>query len=193
MQLLYIMIAWEVAAFVIQCYDYFLLHSVHVPSGTLQVLGMEYSFWRNVIYNAIAVIIGAVVSGYLFVFYLNVKFRNKPYGYTILLTCIAFIVFLYFTIALTSLAWIPNESGIHFGEPGFWDAFRVYMTDTFHLKQAIAYSLLTAATQFVLLMNVKFGYGVLWDLIRGKYHLPKEETRIFMFADLDDLPPSRRN
>ena len=33
-------------------------------------------------------------------------------------------------------------------------------------------------------VNRKFGPGVLMDLIRGKYHRPHEEGRIFMFLDL---------
>lgn len=33
-------------------------------------------------------------------------------------------------------------------------------------------------------VNQKFGPGVLWNMLVGKYHHPQEEERIFMFLDL---------
>ncbi|MHC4392072.1 MAG: adenylate/guanylate cyclase domain-containing protein [Planctomycetota bacterium] len=33
-------------------------------------------------------------------------------------------------------------------------------------------------------VNQKFGPGVLWSMLKGKYHEPREEERIFMFLDL---------
>lgn len=43
---------------------------------------------------------------------------------------------------------------------------------------------LVSATQFMLQVNDKFGSGVLWKFIIGKYYLPRQEERIFMFLDL---------
>ena len=40
------------------------------------------------------------------------------------------------------------------------------------------------ASSFFLQISDKFGPGVLGDFLRGKYHQPKEETRIFMFLDM---------
>jgi adenylate cyclase len=42
------------------------------------------------------------------------------------------------------------------------------------------YSLLV----FLLQVNSLLGEGVLWKFIRGKYHKPREEERIFMFLDM---------
>ena len=44
----------------------------------------------------------------------------------------------------------------------------------------IIYSLLV----FLLQINQLLGEGVLWKFIRGKYHRPREEERIFMFLDM---------
>jgi adenylate cyclase len=90
------------------------------------------------------------------------------------------------TKLLISFFWVPYESGFRFGEPGYSDAYRRYITDAYHLKDILVWSIVVALTQFILLINQKFGHGVLWDIIRGKYHLPRQETRIFMFADLND-------
>jgi len=37
---------------------------------------------------------------------------------------------------------------------------------------------------FILQINNLLGEGVLWKFIRGKYHKPREEERIFMFLDM---------
>ncbi len=40
------------------------------------------------------------------------------------------------------------------------------------------------AINFLLQINRKFGYGVLFYMISGKYHKPRKEHRIFMFLDM---------
>ncbi|MDB4285704.1 adenylate/guanylate cyclase domain-containing protein [bacterium] len=37
---------------------------------------------------------------------------------------------------------------------------------------------------FILIVSQKFGPGMLWKFLIGKYHHPKEEERIFLFIDL---------
>jgi len=72
------------------------------------------------------------------------------------------------------------------GEPGFGQAYKYFISDSYHLNNTLVWSIVVALTQFVLLMNNKFGHGILWDIVRGKYHLPRQEKRIFMFADLNN-------
>lgn len=49
----------------------------------------------------------------------------------------------------------------------------------------LSYALIVGSIfTFVRQMSQKFGPGVLWNLVRGKYRTPREEERIFMFLDL---------
>lgn len=49
----------------------------------------------------------------------------------------------------------------------------------------VAYSLVVfGLLLFLLQINHLLGQGVLWKFIRGKYHQPREEERIFMFLDM---------
>src|SRR5678810_385207 len=41
-----------------------------------------------------------------------------------------------------------------------------------------------SVTQFMLQVSDKFGPGILWKFITGKYYHPRQEERIFMFLDL---------
>jgi len=50
---------------------------------------------------------------------------------------------------------------------------------------ALAYfSVVMSLITFFRAIDQKFGPGVLWNMLRGKYHKPQEEERIFMFLDL---------
>ncbi|NTV45865.1 MAG: adenylate/guanylate cyclase domain-containing protein [Chlorobiales bacterium] len=44
--------------------------------------------------------------------------------------------------------------------------------------------LIVVCTSFLHEVSDKYGQGVLWQLILGKYHKPKEEIKIFMFLDM---------
>ncbi|HYV93566.1 MAG TPA: adenylate/guanylate cyclase domain-containing protein [Chitinophagales bacterium] len=180
-QLLAIILAWQIVALFITGYDYSLTHATD-----FQPFSEKYPLGLNIIFNGGGAFFGALIAGSFIVFYLNVKFRDKPYGYSILAICLLYII----TVILVHLAigffWVPQASGIQVGDPGFKQGYWKYLRDPYHIKDIMAWSVVTALTQFVLLMNNKFGHGILWDIIRGKYHLPKEETRIFMFADLND-------
>ncbi|MEM7102911.1 MAG: adenylate/guanylate cyclase domain-containing protein [Bacteroidota bacterium] len=49
----------------------------------------------------------------------------------------------------------------------------------------LVYFLLSAAIiSFVRMVSQKFGPGVLWNMMIGKYRSPREEVRVFMFLDL---------
>ena len=49
----------------------------------------------------------------------------------------------------------------------------------------LLFFLLTAGLiSFIRQVDQKFGPGIIWNMLRGKYHRPREEERIFMFIDL---------
>ena len=181
-QLLFIMAAWVVAAFLIATYDYFLINAREIHASPSQY----YSFRADLVVNLYSAFVATLTTGSLIVFYLNVRFINKPYGYSILMNCLAYIVIVTTVTAVSGLFWVPYSTGIQVGEPGFTQAYKYWLSDTYHLNNILVWSIVVALTQFVLLMNNKFGHGILWDIVRGKYHLSRKETRIFMFADLND-------
>lgn len=116
--------------------------------------------------NMAAGFIGAVVGGSLLVFYVNVRFRDKSYGHTIITVALSFIgVVLLVNVAMR----------IFVSEP---DNYRLF-------KNGLVWAIVVVITQLFLQINSKFGQGVFWNFLRGKYHTPKEERRIFMFLDLN--------
>lgn len=178
-KLLVIILVWIFFGGVITFYDHFSLHS-GISAGTTP----DYSFFRSLVLNVGAAIAGALMGGSFLVFYVNEKLRDKPYWMTVLLVAISFIVVIGLIVFLMALILAPLKTGKPLTNPDTQAAFRNFLYDQTHLKNIVVWSIIVALTQLTLQVNDKFGKGILWNFIRGHYHIPREETRIFMFVDL---------
>jgi adenylate cyclase len=118
------------------------------------------------------------------VYYIQDRFSDKPYGYTVgALLGSLFVVFMGVSLVFTvfyvmSLTKKPitdpesialfNELFFHRLNPSFFVLFPLF-----------------ALQQLMLQVFNKFGPGVFWKIVRGKYYTPKTEDRIFMFLDIN--------
>jgi len=166
--------------FLISVHDHFLLHT----SSSLGVSN-EYSFLVSAIRNMGAGLMGAILGGSFLIFYVNVKYQDKPYGYTILAVSISFVLIVAFMSVVMGLIIVPLRTGKSLSDPVSQAALIDFLKDPSHVKAAIAWSFVVLVTQLLLQVNSKFGHGVFWNIIRGKYNTPKEEKRIFMFLDIN--------
>jgi len=179
-QLRVIIVAWMIMGFLITVYDHLVLQTSN-SNG----FSPEYSFMVSAARNIGAGLVGALLGGSLLVFFVNVKYRDKPYGYTILFVSVALIFIVAFISLIMGLIIVPLKTGKPLSDPGTWTAFKDFLKDTSHVKAALVWSFVVAITQLLLQVNSKFGQADFWNIIRGKYNSPKEEKRIFMFLDLD--------
>src|SRR5213595_1792049 len=91
---------------------------------------------------------------------------------TLLYTAVIYVV----TVALATI------SGLHEGRQ--WSELPILLASP-GLLILVAYSLVIyGLLLFFLQINNLLGEGILWKFIRGKYHKPREEERIFMFLDM---------
>nr|WP_121272895.1 adenylate/guanylate cyclase domain-containing protein [Pedobacter schmidteae] len=158
--LLIIILAWLFIGLLIALYDYLVLHIHHLP-GTVP----GYSFLFSVAVNMGSGLIGALIGGSLLVFYINVRYQDKSYGYTVTAVTFFFVlIILMINVILRSI--------------GYADTTRLF-------KSGLVWAVVVAITQLLLQVNSKFGPGVFWNIVRGKYNTPREEQRIFMFFDLN--------
>jgi adenylate cyclase len=117
-----------------------------------------------------------VLGGSLLVFYVNVRFLNKPYGQTIfvVMSCFACIVLL-----------IIFVKGAIFSHHSPTRSLIYFLQDTTRVKNILVWFIVVALTQFFLQVSSKVGRNGLDNILRGKYNTPQEEQRIFMFLDLN--------
>ncbi|MFI5236760.1 MAG: adenylate/guanylate cyclase domain-containing protein [Ignavibacteriales bacterium] len=170
-QLAVITCVWVPLGFLIALYDY-LAYQTQFSLGPTS----NYSFLFTASINTGSAFIGALLGGSFLVFFVNVKYQDKPYGYTVLMVSLSFILIIAFITLIigiiSSSLEINSENSILFDIPRT-------------IKNTIVWAFVVGLTQLFLQMNSKFGHGVFWNILRGKYNTPKDENRIFMSLDIN--------
>ncbi|MEL6252493.1 MAG: adenylate/guanylate cyclase domain-containing protein [Bacteroidota bacterium] len=171
---------WILMGIIIPVYDHLLMLGNFPPE---QLVNQELSV--DLAYNISASILASLLAGPSLVFLVNNRVQRRSYGYAILSVVGSFVVVM---IIVTSIIGI-SLAKVNSGEFPFFSErasriFWAYLFSPFQLKLILVWSLITMATQFFFQVNDKFGPGLLWDFIRGKYREPQEEMRIFMILDI---------
>jgi adenylate cyclase len=172
-QLKIIIITWMIIGFLITIYDHLVLYTPNSlgPSE-------KYSFIISAAINMGAGLAGALLGGSFLIFFVNVRYQDKPYGYTIIAVSISFILIILLIAVVIGVILAPSLT-----TDSFLDTMSHMSSRTF--KNLIVWSIVVAVTHLLLQVNSKFGQRTFWNIIRGKYNTPKEEKRIFMFLDLN--------
>jgi adenylate cyclase len=179
-QLAVIIMAWTVVASFISVYDHLVLLTYNSLGPSAQ-----YSFGLSLSFNLTSALIGGVLGGSLLVFYVNEKYQDKPYLYTIVAVSLSFMLIIALIIIVIAAIAVPLKTGEPITDPRSYQAFRDFLFDSTRVKNTMLWFLVVCLTQFLLQINSKFGFGILGNVIRGKYNTPKSENRIFMFLDLN--------
>ena len=179
-QLKVIIIAWMIMGFLISIYDHLLLQTSHSAG-----FSESYSFLLSAARNIGAGLLGALLGGSFLVFYINTRFQDKPYGYTIIAVTVLFLLIVALISLLMGLVLVPMRTGEPLSDPHTMSEFKAFMLDSSHVKAALAWSFVVGMTQLLLQVNSKFGQADFWDIIRGRYNRPQKDKRIFMFLDIN--------
>ncbi|MFO7448422.1 MAG: adenylate/guanylate cyclase domain-containing protein [Ignavibacteriaceae bacterium] len=171
---------WMLVGIFITIYDYLALTTQYSLGPST-----EYSFDFALAMNLVSALIGALLGGSFMVFYINVKFQDKPYGYTIAAVAVSFILIIGFIILILGLIFVPLKTGKSLFDPVTRASLNNFLFDTSRIKNTMIWSVVVGLTQLFLQMNNKFGHGVFWNILKGKYNTPKEEYRIFMSLDIN--------
>lgn len=159
--------------------------------GDLRSLGKldgVYPFLPDFIGTALTGLIGGLLGGYLLVYRLNSGHRHRSFmsditraGWVFLLIYASASAGLVFLMAF-GLSVVEGRWGSSLAAG--WDNVVVNLASPTFLTNMLLWGLVVVATQFMLQVNDKFGPGVLWKLVTGRYYHPREEERVFMFLDL---------
>lgn len=172
--------AWLIVGFLIALYDHLVLYT-HNSLGP----SAQYSFLFSLALNSGSALIGSLLGGSLLVFFVNVRFTDKSYAYTIMAVSISFAIVILIIVVVLGVVSVPIRTGRPLSDPVSIVAFRDFLLDSSRAKNIMIWFIVVAITQLLLQINSKFGQGAFGNIIRGKYNTPKEENRIFMFLDLN--------
>jgi adenylate cyclase len=144
----------------------------------------EYSLINSLLISVLVTTSGASLLGSLEVLLLSRLLRKKPFGMTLLIKTIVYMMFILVFLSLYTLYITSSE----INKPMLSDeALSLYggqvLSERFG-TQILYWGIACIMALFLLQVSEKFGQGVLINFLRGKYHRPREERRIFMFMDL---------
>lgn len=159
-QLLVIMFCWVIMGAIIAVYEHFVIQT-HNSLG----FAPNYSLLNAFLLNICIGLFGALLGGSILVFFVNVRYNDKPYGYTLLIVVGSFLGIILTVNEILDLLSMGDVKRLQ--------------------KNGVIWAVIVSVTQLLLQINSKFGQGIFWDIIRGKYNTPKLEFRIFMFLDLN--------
>ncbi len=179
-QLAILTLAWLIVGFMMAVYDHLVLHTGYSRGPTA-----EYSLAFSLATNMGSAFMGSMLGGTFLIFFVNVKYQDKSYGYTLIAVSVSFVVVILLIIAALGIITVPIRTGKPISDPASISALKTFLMDTSRAKNVLSWSIVVVLTQLLLQINSKFGQGALGNIIRGKYNTPKEEKRIFMFLDLN--------
>ncbi len=128
---------------------------------------------------------GVMAGVILGIFYATIEFffnkflsKNFFLGVTVLLKVVLYIFVLIFTLTFI-LSYIELDMDIDLPiERGWW------IDNTIFWLCAAYFFICSFIFLFIKIANEKFGRGILFNMLIGKYRQPTEEERVFMFLDL---------
>lgn len=180
-KIIFLFCFWVIAAL----FFVFLEGTVIISNPVLENLHLAvYDFKLNFTIALIDSIAGAAIISCLEVLWLSKVFCNRPFGITLLTKTLFYMVSIFF---FTSFAVLYERSvllKISLFDEMIFTYWIEYIISLRLLLVLIYWGISVFLALFILQINDKFGKGVLWNLLLGKYHIPKEDCRIFMFLDL---------
>ncbi len=154
----------------------------------LQKLRGSYAFWPDFTGQMFMGAFGGLVGGYILVFRMDKAYKQKSFAFGIINAGMLFLLYYltFFTLGLFFLAFIyfTFQMNVLTAAIQAWDNLLINLNSPSFLLSIGITGFLVSGTQFMLQVNDKFGQGVLWKFMTGKYYHPREEERIFMFLDL---------
>lgn len=109
----------------------------------------------------------------------NSNLQKKPYGFLILFKGAMYVLMTYILLVLTVMAYhVLLYDGI------IWPAVLEWCTSATFIAGLLHFLIVSTLITIFRQLNYKCGPGILWNMLIGKYHYPREEERIFMFLDL---------
>ena len=181
-KIIFLVSFWMLVALFSIFYDYAVIH--FNPDVNTNAIIKEYNFASNLISVTVAALLGGTLLATIEVLYFNRFFRKIPFGKSMLIKSVFYMINIVF---FTSLAVLIGNS-IQYNKPLIHPEI-VQMNLEFMSSPRlwtiwILWGLTVIFSLFILQISEKLGQGVLVNYLLGKYHQPREEVRIFMFLDL---------
>ena len=177
-RVMYMTIGWALFGVLNSVYD----HLVGMTQA-MQFTEM-YNFELFTAINILGGVLGGLLGGSFMIFYLKDRLRQTSFGVFIIantLIILGMVVVITIIVSVIFNSVLLSKPLTH---PEVIREAGLFLSSNAFYKNIYAWFMIVAFTNFFLQVNDKYGPGVFRAFIMGKYHRPKQETRIFMFLDI---------
>lgn len=108
--------------------------------------------------------------------------RRRSFGSVILIKSILY----FFAVTFSQLAVFIIYWAFDIFPVEYTQEMLAVISPSLIISMSVYFILVILLINFMLHINRKFGYGILFSMLSGKYHKPRKERRIFMFLDMKD-------
>ncbi len=146
--------------------------------------GNKYDFQNALIYTGIGSFLIGTLQGFIEVVWLRKHFDKRALWAKFFFKSVFYLFFLIFFLVTLTMVTNMNRFNTGIFDPVVLDSLKQFITK-FSFWSIVIYSaaILNLALFFSEIREY-LGVGVLRNFFLGKYHTPKQETRIFMFLDM---------
>jgi adenylate cyclase len=151
-------------------------------------LSGSFPFWNEFLGSLVLGILGGLACGYLLVFKMGSRYRRRSFTFGILNSGLVFIltyvVLIVLGLFIIDFFYFFMNGNLSYALSMSVNNVRFNMLSPSFFINVFLFGFLVSCTQFMLQVSDKFGPGILWKFLTGKYYHPRQEERIFMFLDL---------
>jgi adenylate cyclase len=138
----------------------------------------------SLLINGLALLVMGLLMGAMEMYVLNRAFRSRPFVVYMVMKTGIYTAFIILSLLLVTTI----HTSLYLGLSAFRSDLlmgQLIAATTVPFWCVILYLASVAAISLLLAeMSRHIGSSVLWNFFTGKYHVPKEEERIFMFLDM---------
>lgn len=176
---LWILFAWTIIANVIFLYDYATLMSANALTSDFD---FEVSFKTNLLVSVVAGLVGGIFT----VNIMELWLRKYAFWKALLYITILYAFVAFFIGTIGAYYYYGDYLGLELTSDTLYERVISFFKEHIFIKNFLIWLFIVIATLIILMINDKYGPGVFPDYLMGRYFHPKNETRIFMFADIRD-------
>ena len=182
-KILWITLFFIIASSTITILIYFYL-GMNVGLDNIQKLIPNYYLGIDLATAFVFSILSGIVFGGLEAFYFSKQFRQRSYTFIIGVKALIYLIIIALWVVASSLFYNALLLDLPFYKMEVLERASGYISSSGGLYTFLLITSIIVGMVFLVQIDEKMGQGVMWQLFTGKYHRPKEQTRIFMFLDM---------
>lgn len=177
-KILFLVSFWLLCTVFIMLYDNALITYTRAPVDPAR------SFFTELAMALLVAFVGASLAAPFDVLVLSRFFRRRPLGWTLVTKTVFWSVCILGFNSLAQLLILSSQADGAIPSREVGPLYVAYITSPYVVMISVYWGVAVLLGLFFVQVADKFGQGVLISFLLGRYHRPKEEERIFMFADL---------